>query len=211
MSATRAERAATPIGEYRRPTASEGALSHQFLPAMGTRVATHRSLASFRQGLPSSQAGKLTFASCPAWPDMSRTWTPLALPQDDHREQDGGSRRKARNCPHRACEALRVRGRAGPWPRRVSPRHDLTPPGSFPRRLDPADSRRRVDAGGELRSARQLTYPARHVLPQGADERSLRSSTDPHLLCLRHLACRPTPALPGPLARSTQGRCYVRS
>lgn len=49
MSTPCPERAATPIGEYRRLTTSEGALSHQFLPAMGTRVATHQALASFRR------------------------------------------------------------------------------------------------------------------------------------------------------------------
>lgn len=64
VSTPRAERAATPIGEYLAPdqlapTTSEGALSHQFLPAMGTRVATHTTLASFRQR-PRSPAGQQT-------------------------------------------------------------------------------------------------------------------------------------------------------
>src|SRR5215472_1761565 len=49
VSTPRTERAATPIGEYRRLTTSEGALSHRFLPAMGTRVATRLVLASFRR------------------------------------------------------------------------------------------------------------------------------------------------------------------
>lgn len=46
-----AERAATLIGEYRRLTTSEAVLSHLFLAATGTGVATHQTLASFRPGL----------------------------------------------------------------------------------------------------------------------------------------------------------------